>query len=107
MKEDILNLLVKKKKYRDCEYSQAKLAADLGISTFVLSRQMKQLFGMTYTDLVHKHRIKDAMRYLDGRKRTHYTMDEISVLVGFGNRQSFYTAFKKETGLTPEMYRNK
>jgi len=105
VKEEIEALLIKQKKYRDCDYSQAQLATDLGVSTFALSRILKQEFGMTYTALVHKHRIRDAIRQLATPRLQHYTIDNIALLTGFGNRQSFYTAFKKETGTTPEKYR--
>jgi AraC-like DNA-binding protein len=107
MKESILNLLRVEKKYRDPEYSQRQLADDLGISVYALSRTMQQLFGLRYMELIHKWRIQDAARYLRGQRKQHYTVDDIGVLVGFRNRQSFFSAFKKETGITPEQYRLK
>jgi AraC-like DNA-binding protein len=105
MKERIDELLIRQKKYRDGDYSQRKLAEELGISPFVLSRTLRQAYGMTYAQLVHKYRIRDAMRYLKSAKKQEYTIDDIGLLVGFGNRQSFYTAFKQETGMTPERFR--
>ena len=33
------------------------------------------------------------------------TMEEISAMVGFANRQSFYAAFYKILGITPRSYR--
>jgi AraC-like DNA-binding protein len=105
MKESIKELLIKQKKYRDCEYSQAKLAADIGVDVFTLSRNFKKMFGMTYTMLIYKYRVKDAIKLLSNPKQQHVTMDDIALLVGFGNRQTFYTAFRKETGLTPDAYR--
>ena len=33
------------------------------------------------------------------------TMEEISAMVGFANRQSFYAAFYKILGVTPRGYR--
>lgn len=32
-------------------------------------------------------------------------MEEVSDLVGFSNRQSFYAAFYKYTGVTPRKYK--
>ena len=105
MKERILNLLWMEKKYRDPEYSQQQLAADLGISVFTLSRNLQQVFGLRYMELVHRWRIQDAMRHLRNQRKQQYTVDNIGVLVGFKNRQSFFSAFKKEAGTTPELYR--
>lgn len=104
MKERIKELLVRQKRYRDCDYSQAQLAADMGVDVSQLSRSFKRLFGMSYSGLVHKYRVKDAMKYLRNPKQ-HYTIDDVAMLAGFGNRQSFYSAFKKETGMTPEAWR--
>ena len=105
MKERILHLLIQQKKYRDGDYSQAKLATDLGVSTYTLSKVLRRIFGMTYTDIVHKYRIRDAIRQLKNPRKQDYTVDDIGMLVGFRNRQSFFSAFKKATGTTPEKYR--
>lgn len=105
MKERILYLLIQQKKFRDSDYSQAKLAADVGTSTYTLSKVLRKIFGMTYTDIVHKYRIREAMRQLKNPRKQDYTVDEIGMLVGFGNRQSFFSAFKKVTGTTPERFR--
>ena len=105
MKTRIDELLIKQKKYRDGDYSQRRLAEELGVSTFVLSRTLRQEYGMTYAQLVHKYRVRDAMRYLRSSQKRQYTVDDIGLLVGFGNRQSFFSAFKRETGLTPERFR--
>lgn len=106
MKERIWSLLWTQKKYRDPEYSQRQLAAELGVSVFVLSRMLQQVFGLRYMELVHKWRIQDAAKYLRSPQKRRYTVDDIGVLVGFKNRQSFFSAFKKETGTTPEQFRN-
>ena len=93
------------KKYRDPDFSACKLAERLGIRSYTLSRIIKSEFGTTYTDIVHTLRIQDAMRHLKDKRFSPYTVDDIGVMVGFCNRQSFFSAFKKATGMTPEKYR--
>ena len=93
------------KKYRDPDFSACKLAERLGIRSYTLSRIIKSEFGVTYTDIVHTLRVHDAMRHLKDKRFSPYTVDDIGVMVGFCNRQSFFSAFKKATGMTPEKYR--
>lgn len=102
----INNILVFQKKYQDPEFSAKLLAEELGISVFKLSRILKTEFGKAYTDIVHAHRIQDAKRYLMDHRFVDYTVDDIGTLVGFNNRQSFFLAFKKVAGTTPERFRH-
>lgn len=105
-KKQIIDIVINKRKYRDPDYNAHGLANDLKISIFQLSRVLKRELGMSYTDLVHKARIKDAQKYLVSKRGRKLTIDDISVMIGFSNRQSFFAAFKKWSGTTPEQYRN-
>jgi len=107
MKEEIENILIKGKKYRDPDYSAIRLAEDLGCSVFKISRAIKKDFGCSYSDLVLSRRIEDAKRHLTNPNKADYTVDDIGVLVGFKNRMSFFIAFKKYAGTTPEKWRKK
>lgn len=101
----IFDIIVKKKKYLDKDYSAAKLAADLGISSRVVSGVVNMAFGMNYTSFVNGYRIKDAMAILGEKENSHLNMGVISGMVGFANRQSFYASFYRILGITPNEYR--
>lgn len=105
MKGQIDEILIRRKKYRDPKFSAAELAEMLGVSVWKLSRIVRQEYGMRYAEVVHECRIKDAMQYLRNKKFEAYSVDDIGAMVGFGNRQSFFGAFKKIVGTTPEKYR--
>lgn len=104
-KKQIIEIVINKKKYRDQDFSAHDLAEMLGISIFQLSRVLKRELSMSYTDLVHQARIKDAQKYLVSKRGRKLTIDDIGVMVGFNNRQSFFAAFKKWVEMTPEQYR--
>lgn len=104
-KAQIDRILIAEKKYGDPEFSATRLAEELGVSTYKLSRILKTEYGMTFHDIVHAYRIRNAMRYLKDRRFTPYSVDDIGEMVGFGNRQSFFSAFRKVTGTTPERFR--
>ena len=91
--EKILKVFVVDKKYRDPSYSAKKLAEELNTNTRYISA------------VVNEYRIKDAQYLLTDKRYMDKTMEEISAMVGFANRQSFYAAFYKILGVTPRGYR--
>ena len=86
LKEKILDIILIQKKYKDKEYSAKKLADDL--STFV-----------------NKYRIEEAMTLLVDKRYKDLNMEDISDMVGFSNRQSFYASFFRLNGCTPRDYK--
>ncbi len=104
-KERIDRILIQGKGYCDPSFSAAQLAEMSGLSPSQLSRLLKAEYGMSYSELVHLHRIHDAMRHLRNKRFAPYSIDDIGAMVGFKNRQSFFTAFKKVAGSTPEKFR--
>ena len=105
MKEKILNIIVMEKKYKDKEYSAKKLAEDLGTNTRYISAVVNVRFHMNYTSFVNKFRIEEAMTILVDKRYQNLKMEEVSDMVGFSNRQSFYASFYKLLRMTPREYR--
>ncbi|MBR1548239.1 MAG: AraC family transcriptional regulator [Prevotella sp.] len=105
MKDKILNVIVMQKKYKDKDYSAKKLAEDLGTNTRYISAVVNVKFHMNYTSFVNKFRIEEAMTILVDRRYRQLRMEEVSDMVGFANRQSFYASFYKIMRMTPRNYR--
>jgi AraC-like DNA-binding protein len=105
MKEKILNIIVMQKKYKDKSYSARKLAEDLGTNTRYISAVVNVRFHMNYTSFINKYRIEEAMSILVDRRYRDLNMQEVSDMVGFANRQSFYASFFKIMNMTPREYR--
>ena len=105
MKEKILRIIVMEKKYKDKDYSAKKLAEDLGTNTRYISAVVNVRFHMNYTSFVNKFRIEEAMAILVDRRYQNLRMEQVSDMVGFANRQSFYASFYKLMRMTPRDYR--
>ena len=105
MKEKILDIIVMKKKYKDKDYSAKQLAEDLGTNTGYISAVVNVRFHMNYTSFVNKFRIEEAMTILTDKRYKDLNMEEVSDMVGFANRQSFYASFYKIMNMTPRDYR--
>ena len=104
-KEKILDIVLFQKKYRDRNYSAKKLAEDLGTNTRYVSAVVNVKFHMNYTSFVNKFRIEEAMALLMDKRYRELNMEDISDMVGFANRQSFYASFFKFNGITPREYK--
>ena len=107
LKEKILNVIVMQKKYKDKDYSAKKLALDLGTNTRYISAVVNVKFHMNYTSFVNKYRIEEAMSILVDKRYQDLRIEEVSDMVGFSNRQSFYASFYRLIGITPREYKIK
>lgn len=105
MKERILSIIVMQKKYKDKNYSAKKLAEDLGTNTRYISAVVNVKFHMNYTSFINKFRIEEAMTILVDRRYQGLRIEEVSDMVGFANRQSFYASFFRLVNMTPREYR--
>jgi YesN/AraC family two-component response regulator len=105
--EKIINIIVKQKKYKDATYNAKELAKDLNINTRYLSAVINSRFGDNFSCLHNTYRIKESMKLLADKKFARKNVEEISAMVGFSNRQSFYASFYKYIGETPNGYRKR
>jgi AraC-like DNA-binding protein len=105
MKERILSIIVMQKKYKDKDYSAKRLAEDLGTNTRYVSAVVNVRFHMNYSSFINKYRIEEAMSILVDKRYQDLRMEEVSDMVGFANRQSFYASFYKIMKMTPREYR--
>jgi YesN/AraC family two-component response regulator len=105
--DKIMNIIVMQKKYKDPNYSAKDLAKELKTNTRYLSAVVNSRFGMNYSCLLNEYRVKDAKHLLTDKRYAELNVEEISTMVGFANRQSFYAAFYKNVGDTPNGYRKK
>lgn len=103
----ILTIIVAQKKYRDPDYSAKQLAKDLDTNPRYLSAVINSRFGMNYSNLVNEFRVRDAAHMLVDKRFLDKTMEEIGLMSGFANRQSFYAAFFKEKGEAPHQYKKR
>lgn len=107
MYQAIMAKFIVEKKYRNPEYSAQKLADELNTNTRYISAVINLRYQDNYSQMVNEFRIKDAMYLLKDKHSQKMTMEDIALTVGFSNRQSFYAAFYKRTGITPREYRQK
>ena len=79
----------------DKGYSLMKLANDLHTNTRYITAVLQWKHHKTYKDFINQLRVEKAKELLQTSRYASLTEEEIALLVGFSNRQSFYRSFLK------------
>lgn len=94
------------KKLIEAHFSKRKLpsfyADKLNITTNHLNKLCKEETGKTAGDIIRKHILLESQRQL---RFTTLSINEIADELGFDNPSYFITFFKKQVGITPEIFR--
>ena len=86
--------------YRDVTLST--VAKRFHYSNEYTSRLIKDLMGMTYTEVVRTVRIERSQDFL---ANTTMTVANIAEAIGYDTTEHYIRQFKKHTGMTPSAYR--
>ena len=79
----------------------SRIAAEFILIVFRINEHL----GASFFEYVNQLRIEEAKRLLTETTRSDLHVIEAAYMVGFNNKVSFNTAFKKATGMTPTEYR--
>ena len=77
----------------------------MNVNRNYLSHAVNCCTGKSFTTYMNELRIKEAILLLSDSKAI-FTLEGIALETGFNDRKTFYTAFKKITGLSPSEFRD-
>ncbi len=101
-----LDFLMKEAKiYRDPNLGLESMAQKLKISSNYLSQLVNKVTHQNFAEYVNGFRIEDAKSKLKNSNFANYTVISIGLESGFNSKSTFYSAFKKRTGVSPSTYR--
>ncbi|WP_299435739.1 helix-turn-helix domain-containing protein [uncultured Aquimarina sp.] len=101
-----LEFLMKEAKlYRDPNLGLDSVAGKLKISSNYLSQLVNKLTGKNFADYINTFRVEDAKLKLRNINFINYTIVGIALESGFNSKSTFYSSFKKMTGISPSSYR--
>lgn len=103
----LLDYIEKEKPYLNFCITLGELSKNLAISQNYLSQIINELLNQNFYDFINSFRIREAKRILANPGYNGKTVLEILYDVGFNSKSAFYTAFTKETGMTPVAFRKK
>ena len=96
--------LMKNKIFINNELKMPEMAELLDLTPHQFSEYLNITLNKNFSNFINEYRINEAKKLL--LEESHYTIDHISELCGFKSTSAFYTSFKKQTSMTPSIYRN-
>jgi AraC-like DNA-binding protein len=100
--EQKLSVIVEKELFLNPDFSLEEAAKELKVTRHVLSQYVNEILGKSFSNLIKEYRIEKAKKLLETEKN--YTIESLGYDSGFTSKSTFFTAFKKATGLTPAEY---
>jgi AraC-like DNA-binding protein len=94
-----------KKLYRQNDLRLEKLASEMNVSRHHLSQLLNEQAGMNFFEYINHLRIHEAKQLLGQTSKKELNIIDVAYTVGFNNKVSFNTTFKKITGKTPTEFR--
>lgn len=88
--------------FESSDLSLVKLSEASGVNIHLASKAINECSGGNFSDWVNLYRVEKAKSLLI---ETNTQVSRICYEVGFNSKSTFYSAFKKMTGLTPAVYR--
>lgn len=104
LKENLINLLVKDKIFKENNLNLEVLAFKLNTTRHNASQIINEHFQMNFFELINTFRIKEAIKILEEDLHGNLNIIDIAYEVGYNNKVTFNKAFKKETNTTPSEY---
>lgn len=99
-------LIIEDKRFLDSQLSLETIASELEVSKGHLSRLINSELSTSFTEYINLLRVEEAKSHLVNPDFLNYTLAAIGLEAGFNSKSTFYSTFKKTTGLTPLQFKN-
>lgn len=96
--------IVNRKAFVESGISLNSVAERLESNRSYVSALINNAYGMNFNDYINKLRIEEACSRICTNTNPNFTIDHLYSEVGFTGKSTFYTAFKKYTGVTPAVF---
>ena len=104
LKSIVLQKTLEEKLYLDPLLTLKGLSDKIGLNTHELSYVLNNGIGKSFYHFINEMRTEEAKSLLLSEDMKHFDMLGIAIRAGFNSKTTFYTTFKKLTGLTPKEY---
>ena len=102
-----LELLCKEQHiYTDSTLNREKVAEKLGISAGYVSQIVNTITGDNFANYINQYRVEAVKEMISDSEYENYNLLAMGLESGFTSKTTFYKAFKKVTGQTPNEYKN-
>ncbi len=102
--KDLYQYFASEKPYLREDLSLAEVAKGSGLSKHHLSLILNKELGATFYEFINRYRVDEAKVLMRKGNGESVKLIDIGFQAGFGNKVSFYRAFKKFEGVSPSDY---
>lgn len=106
-KKQLKQLFEVDKVFIDNKLTVNDVAGKMQIPRQHLSEILSMHLNTNFQDFLNKYRVEEFIQHLNNPNYNNLTLLGIAKEVGFNSKTSFYTTFKKVTGMTPSEYKKK
>ena len=92
--------------YTDSTLNREKVAEKLGISAGYVSQIVNTITGDNFANYINQYRVEAVKEMISDSEYEKYNLLAMGLESGFTSKTTFYKAFKKVTGKTPNEYKN-
>jgi AraC-like DNA-binding protein len=105
--DNLEQVMEREQLHLDPDLSLPKLAEHLNATVNYVSQAINAGLQSTFFDYVNRKRVDEALALIQSDAGPHSAMLDIALAVGFNSTSTFYSAFRKVTGVTPGAYRRR
>ncbi|MFN8208820.1 MAG: helix-turn-helix domain-containing protein [Bacteroidales bacterium] len=107
LKEELLHYFKVEKPYCNPDLEIWDLCTRLKTNRTYVSQLINEEFGINFSTFVNGYRVKEAQRLLEDPANQQFSLDSVALMAGFNSVVSMNRWFKKFTGITPGIFREK
>ncbi len=101
LRQQVARAIDERQLYLNPSLTIVDMAVECGTNRTQLSQFFNNELGMSFRDYINRCRIEYAVRLMASGE---YKIEELAELAGFGSTTTFYRAFAKEKGMTPQRW---
>lgn len=104
IKEKIIQYFANEKPYLKPDFNMTILAKEINFPKYQITEVLNTDLGSNFFSFVNKYRVEAVKNMLDDAENK-FSIEAIGYECGFNSKSSFFTVFKKVTGMTPLQYK--
>lgn len=105
--EQINQLLIDEEAYKNADFNLSNLAQQVKSNSKYVSQAIQQETNKNFNTYINHLRVMEAQKLIqDSFENMNLNLNDVMYACGFKSRSTFYTAFQKETGMSPKQYKD-
>ncbi len=101
----IVKIVEDDEQYKNNELTLTSIGNLLKVSPQIISLVINQKSEQNFNSFINTYRINESIKLLQEEAYKHQTIASIANEIGFNSISTFNTAFKKQTGITPTVFK--